>query len=227
MINIFDKKIGQTLHHTYLIEGEAVQTEKYLKEYLVSRGVDINNGNVMVEGYESLTIDKAMLLRNYQSERSNNGADKYFIVKATGINHEAENALLKMLEEPNEGTYMFFILPKVDILQNTLRSRAHVIHTDFVAIDNFAANLLKQNINDRIKSIAEVIAMHKDAETSGPLREHAVQILDQLEKLIHNKEGHIKKDNIFKYEEILKARQNLALPGSAVKMVLEHIALVI
>ncbi len=225
MINIFDKKIGHTLHHAYLIEGEADQTEQNLKDFLISRG--INTSNLMIENYESLNIEKALLLNSYQSERSNNGENKYFIVKATGINHEAENALLKMLEEPTEGTYMFFILPKVDVLHNTLRSRAHVIYTDFVSPDTFARNFLKQNIGDRIKSIAEVVAMHKDAETSGPLRDHAVSILDNLEKLMHDKEGRITKDNIFKYEEILKARHNLALPGSAVKMILEHIALVI
>jgi hypothetical protein len=226
MINIFDKKIGHTLHHAYFIEGEPVQTEQALKDFLSSRGVDIHN-NILIESYESLNIEKALLLKSYQSERSSNGTDKYIIVKANGINHEAENALLKMLEEPTEGTYLFFILPKVDILNGTLRSRAHIIHTDFITSDSFATNFLKQNIGDRIKSIAEVVAIHKDAETSGPLREHAVQILDQLEKLMHDKDGRVSKDSIFKYQEILKARQNLALPGSAVKMILEHIALVI
>ncbi len=228
MANIFESKIGNTLYHAYLIEGEVIQTEIILKEFLVSRGVDIQDSACLqIENYESLNIEKAKLLKSYQSERSSCGNDKYFIITATGINHEAENALLKVFEEPTEGVHFFFILPKVDILPDTLRSRAHTIHTNIYTTDIFVKNFIKQNINERFKSITEVVALYKNSDTSGPLREYAINILDHLEKIIYEKNGKVIQDDVFKYEEILKARKNLSLPGSAVKMILEHIALIV
>lgn len=228
MENIFEFKIGNTLNHVYLVEGEIFQTEKILKEFLVLRGVDIHNSTyVQTENYESLSIEKAKLLKSYQSERSSSGENKYFIITATGINHEAENALLKMFEEPTEGVHFFFILPKVDILSDTLRSRAHIIHTNTYTPDIFVKNFIKQSISDRFKSITEIINLYKNSDTSGPLRDHAVNILDHLEKIIYEKNNKVTQDDVFKYKEILKARKNLSLPGSAVKMILEHIALVI
>jgi DNA polymerase III subunit delta' len=55
------------------------------------------------------------------------GDRKIFIIKAFSITHEAQNSLLKTLEDPVPGTGFILLIPCADRLLPTLRSRFFVI----------------------------------------------------------------------------------------------------
>ncbi len=230
-MNSFDTKIGNTLFQTYFIEYTNPKTREEFLEYLQSKNIQVYaNPNVLNEVYESFTIDNVRTLSEHHNEKSTGVEKKIFIIEALTINHEAHNALLKMLEEPTENTHFFFLLPRVDTLPDTLKSRAHLIyedHTKNIQGQDKGMEFLEQNPKERIDTIAMIVTKHKGAETSAPLRDEARVLLDACEYIIRNQESTINKDVHFQLNELLKAKKYLSTPGASVKMILEHIALVI
>jgi hypothetical protein len=135
-----------------------------------------------------------------------------------------------MFEEPTADTHFFFLIPRVDTLPETLKSRAHLIYEDHtqnvLGIDKAEA-FLSQDPRGRIESIGAIIAKHKSAETSAPLRDEARMLLDACEYVIRKQEKEINENLHFQLGELLKAKKYLSTPGASVKMILEHIACVI
>lgn len=230
-MNTYDTKIGSNLFQTYFIECTNADTRLEFIKYLNSIGIEIEgNPNVLYENHESFTIDHVRVLNEHHSEKSANSGKKIFIIEALTINHEAYNALLKMFEEPTENTHFFFLIPRVDILPDTLKSRAHLVYEDNngkILYEKQANDFLAMSRNNRIDYIAKIVAQHKSADTSAPLRDEARALLDACEYLMHEKVKNIDGEQAWKFEEILKAKKYLSTSGASVKMILEHIALVI
>ena len=230
-MNIFEEQIGNNLHHTYLVEGDPNIMNGMLLNFLESRGVNVHgNPNIFSETYESLTIAQVRLIKQYHSLKASMPGVKIFIISALTINHEAEHALLKLFEEPAENTHLFFILPTVDTLPATLLSRAHVLrehHPEQNIVLTHAKEFLTQSPKDRIAIVAKIVASHKDDDTSASLRDDARMLIDSCEQIIHQKNKIITNDDAWKLQEIIKARKYLSTSGVSVKMILEHLALVL
>ncbi len=225
MQNIFELNIGENFHHAYILAGERINSEKVLLDFLILRDFIKNaNQDPIRFDFESISIEDVRDLKMHHNEKSSDGSKRVFLINALSINHEAQNALLKILEEPGEDTFFFFILPRVNSLHPTLLSRVQVISLEnFLPEDNFFTKPVK----DRLDFVADLIKKHKDDETSGNLRNVAVQILNNYELSIKNKKKLISRDESWKLKEVIKMRQYLSTPGASVKMILEHLALVI
>jgi len=230
-MNVFNEKIGNNLFQVYIIESKLPETRDLFIKYLESIDIKINgNPNVLNERYESFTIDNVRTLSEHHTEKSANEGKKIFIIQALTINHEAHHALLKMFEEPTENTHFFFLLPQVDILPDTLKSRVHIIYEDHmgsVANRDIAHVFIHEDIKERIDFVGKIVIKHKDALTSAPLRDEARGLLDACEFVLRKQEKKIDDDTAWKLNEILKAKKYLSTSGASVKMILEHIALVI
>jgi site-specific DNA-cytosine methylase len=116
-------------HHAYgIISAVSVKLEIISlleKEHkIVARG----NPDVFIQGYETLTIDDARALKDSHATRpfAENGR-KFFILEVDSMTHEAQNALLKMFEEPNEYAHFFLIISSEESLLPTLRSRLFIV----------------------------------------------------------------------------------------------------
>lgn len=72
---------------------------------------------------ESLLIDDVRELQRRQQLHAVSGGRKVFVVHVGSIQHEAQHALLKLIEEPTEKTHFFFILPSIALLLPTVLSR--------------------------------------------------------------------------------------------------------
>ena len=182
------------------------------------------------ESYESFTIDHVRTLSEHHNQKSTNNSKKIFIIEAKAINHEAYNALLKMFEEPTDNTHFFFLIPRIDILPDTLKSRAHLIYEDRTnSINNLeqVKLFINANKNNRIEQISNLVSKYKSSETSSPLRDEARALLDGCEYLLHKDIKKGDKRSMWKFDEILKAKKYLSTSGASVKMILEHIALVL
>ena len=66
-------------------------------------------------------------MKDRQQKKSLDGGKKIFVISTNSITREAQNSLLKIFEEPTEGTHFFLILSSSRILIPTLKSRLHVI----------------------------------------------------------------------------------------------------
>lgn len=230
-MNIFQEKIGNNLFQTYFIECTQPNTKEDFLQYLLSQNIQIYaNPNVLNEVYESFTIDNVRTLNEHHNQKSSNEGKKIFIIEALTINHEAHNALLKMFEEPTVDTHFFFLIPRVDTLPDTLKSRAHIIYEDHktnILGYKDGIEFIGGSPNERMEIITKMIAENKNKDTSAPLRDDARVLLDACEYVIYENVKNIDESTAWKLGEILKAKKYLSTPGASVKMILEHIALVI
>ena len=90
-------------------------------------------------------------------------------------------------------------------------------------------SFIASNKNERIEYITEIIKRNKESVGSGGLRNEAIELVNGIERAFHLKLKTQKenKEVQFILEELSSAREFLGTPGASVKMILEHIALVI
>lgn len=217
------------LSHLYIIEGDKDSVLPILEEGLLARGVEMR-GNPMVinASYESFLVEDAKNIRARESERAVNDGHAFFILSALSFAHEAQQSLLKVLEEPRGETHFFLIVPKAEHLLETVRSRGQVIS---VESDNpllkEAKKLISLSPKERLDEVKKILTEHEDDESSGKLREYARQLVGALEKIIRKNPADYSKHGIFILEELLMTEKYLATRGANVKLLLEHLMLVI
>ena len=159
---------------------------------------------------------------------------KICIIATKFINREAEQALLKIIEEPTDWTHFFIVVPDSSLLLPTILSRVHVVKTKFSKEDNTnlkeaAKFFLAYSLKDRVEHVSLIIKDNKEVENSGALRHYATSLVNEIEAQIYLKFKKNKKDQNFQFilGELAKARNYLSLPGASVKMILEHLALIL
>jgi uncharacterized protein (DUF1778 family) len=123
------------------------------KEYIL----DLSNSTE-----ESIGIDVIRTIQSFVSLRSltKNTRRVVLITHADTLTTEAQNALLKILEEPPEGVSFILTVHSVDALLPTVLSRAEVINLHVGSIEKFVTYLESKGHNaEKIKSVL--------AQTSG------------------------------------------------------------
>ncbi|MES2436805.1 MAG: hypothetical protein V4519_02240 [Patescibacteria group bacterium] len=205
------------LSHAYIVEGNAEEIRPSLFEFLENtlKFPIAGNPDFWHEIHESLTIDAARALRETQSKKAIGGDRKIFIIEARGMSIEAQNALLKAFEEPTPGTHFFLILPSIEVVLPTLRSRVQIIsgQNSYENAKQLAQEYKKLSVGDRMKKAA-AIAEEKDKAL-------AMQIVDGLMYVMRDSQ------KPFVMQELLQCRSYLNDRSPSIKMILEHIALII
>jgi DNA polymerase III, delta subunit len=111
-------------HHAYLIAGDSergmVRALAFIEEEL---GLGKNHPDRTVLSYDLFSVDDARTLSSVALRHPVAGDVKAIIISAQRFFHEAQNALLKLFEEPPTGTYLFLVLPSEGLVIPTLRSR--------------------------------------------------------------------------------------------------------
>ncbi|MEX2369221.1 MAG: hypothetical protein WD552_02425, partial [Candidatus Paceibacterota bacterium] len=120
------------LHHCYLVSARDVSacTETVQEKLRATVGAD---PALSIESItmDILTIEIARELRERGQQKAS-GEIRCLIYGFNTITVEAQNALLKIIENPAAGTHFFFVTPDVSNLLETVRSRSWII-TDICA----------------------------------------------------------------------------------------------
>jgi DNA polymerase III delta prime subunit len=207
-------------HHSYGISARNISLE-YLTELFESK----QTSYIYAQKYHQLTIENVRELRNLQLERSSE--PKIFIVQCSVIYQEAQNALLKVLEEPGLNTVVILIYPSIHSLLPTLQSRIEEISisplgqtttTEILEVDKF----LQASLSERYTTIKNFLGSDSDELELGTYHHEARNFLDALEVAIKARENN--SQNLAILEVILKAKQYLSQQGSSVKMILDLVA---
>lgn len=112
--------------NTHLVKGGAESVAEVMS-LLKKNGIETSgNADVYVREYQRFGVEEARELRERASLRGV-GDRRVFIIVTSGITNEAQNALLKTLEEPPADAMFFFIVPSPHTLLPTLRSRAQML----------------------------------------------------------------------------------------------------
>ncbi|OGG60642.1 hypothetical protein A2765_03635 [Candidatus Kaiserbacteria bacterium RIFCSPHIGHO2_01_FULL_56_24] len=207
----------------YLIAGDATTVETLLtrleKEEVIGKG----NPDLYARGYRSFGIDDARDLRERAQRRAFGAGGRVFVIFAPGMTHDAQNALLKVLEEPPADALFFFIVPSPETMLSTLRSRMQRLeleggaHSELVDTDAFLAAPAQKRL-DMLKPL------YDHDEDEGRDMGSVLAFLQSLERrFAQEKPSPAWKEGL---EAIYRARKFAGDKGSLLKALLEQMALV-
>lgn len=224
------------LHHAYLIEGERDEIIPEILEFMKILGVSTsNNPDFQRISVDSFKIKDTRGLKALTTQKGFSYGKKIFLISANSFLLEAQNALLKMFEEPMENTHFFLIVPDSSSLLQTFVSRFYLIRSgnyenDLREAKKFIAMTLPQRIDFVKELLADSAAETDDGENEeeavpvgDSARMKALKFLNSLEFALH---GKMPKNTEF-FTQIFKVREFLRMPGSSPKTLLESVALTI
>lgn len=179
-------------------------------EHVRVRSADIEHFIV-----ESFSIADARLLSNRAYIKPVAGATRDFLVHFSSITSEAQNALLKLFEDPPIEAVFHVVLSREDMLLPTLRSRLLLVDTIYALIDRSTMrDFLTMSYGERIDEIAKRTKA-KDAawieEVVSGAEEYALHIKG------------VAKARVLK--SVVLVRQYLGARSAGKKMLIEELAL--
>ncbi len=124
----------RNLHHANLLVGSVESAESYLHSLCDSLDIKLaNNLDFCAFRMETFGIDEARELRLLAARKAVTTAGagqvgrKIFLISSARLTLEAQNALLKIFEDPFPGTYFFLVTREEALIIPTLRSRLETI----------------------------------------------------------------------------------------------------
>ena len=211
-----------------------------------------NNPDIVVLRYGLLSVEDARQVSELAAGKAFVSEYKVVIIAASRAYHEAQNALLKVFEEPPAGTYLFLIMPSLGGLLPTLRSRVQIFDmqtsdmrcptfdvghrmSDMSDVPEIAEQFLKATKEKRSAMIKRLTS-GKDEGERRENRDEAIALVNGIEATVYSDGSqtafnHDGSQAAFKYAELLSdiavLRGHLYDRSAPVKMILEHLSLVI
>lgn len=149
--------------HAFVVEGDReealVRVRGHAHSVLGITGD--HHPDLVVLEYGLFSVDDARAVAQFASSSPVHGDTKLVAIVATRIFHEAQNALLKLFEEPPAGVTMVLVVPSLGQLLPTLRSRVQVLTSGttatstaraFLALDSAAREKHIAKLLDKTKS---------------------------------------------------------------------------
>ena len=228
-------------HHAFVIEAEAEAgigvAQAWAKENLGMKAKA--NPDFVTLRFGLFSVEDARRVTELASSAPFVGEHKVVIITASRAYHEAQNALLKIFEEPPVGVYLFFVLPSLGGLLPTLRSRVQVLNpyldvrrpTSDVGrltshtLGGIAEEFIKASKEKRSAMIKKLTS-GKDEEEKREFREEAIAIVNGIETVAYmSGRGTSRHRELL--EDIQVLRGYLHDRSAPVKMILEHLSLVL
>ncbi|MCX6703805.1 MAG: hypothetical protein NTV02_03930 [Candidatus Zambryskibacteria bacterium] len=210
---------SKDLHHAYVCVGDVESIfpnfENFLTDHL-SFGI-VGNPDYRVFVEPTLSIDTARALGVLQAQKNFSGERQIFVLKVGSIGEEAQNALLKIFEEPTPQTHFFVFIPQ-DTLLPTLRSRVRMLHQ--AQQEGIKTSFLKLSLPERLAYIKKIT---EDISDEKKTKQSAIELINQIETELYSDGGVA----VHSFELALceKARTALFPRGAMTKMLLEQVAL--
>ena len=212
------KKHG-VLHHACLIEGNKETVVENLITFFENELSFKTKGNPDFHymEFDAFGVDDGRLLQGRAGQKALSER-KIFVATFNAMTHEAQNALLKLFEEPTVGTHFFLVTPNIDKLLLTLRSRMFLLKGEATLskdISSEAKVFLSSSAKDRLKIVKNIVDEKDKALAST--------FLNALEEQVYfNKNKEMYLNSLTTIED---AKRFIQDRGSSVKLLLEHVAL--
>ncbi len=118
-------RYNRLMAHAYFVEGaaeEAIAAALRFGEKQLSLKVS-GNPDVVTLRYSLFPVEEARRIGELASRAAFGKSGALIVIAAERLFHEAQNALLKVFEEPGENTTLVLVVPSEGMLLPTLRSR--------------------------------------------------------------------------------------------------------
>jgi DNA polymerase III delta prime subunit len=223
-------------HHANLLIGNTQMRDRLIsilgKEYKITAQ---GNPDFFIRNYETFTIDDAREIKILHSTRPVGGSGKkgdvdrkIFVLAMNGATVEAQNAMLKLLEEPAEYAHFFLIIPSAHLLLPTVKSRLLISSTlPKESVQKTSPNLLEDVRGflkatqtkrlDIVKKLVDEISKEKKT------KQDAIDFVNAIQEIVYTEKG--VKNGKSALEAIEIARNYLNDRAPSVKMLLEYVAL--
>mgnify|MGYP001142530002 CR=1 FL=1 len=224
LIDSYNK--NKDLHHAYLIEGVEASVLGELHVFIEQtlRIPVVGNPDVWHGNFEKFGIYESKKIREMQANKAMSGKYRIFVVSATFMTQEAQNALLKVFEEPTPGTHFFIITPRADALLPTLRSRLFVVSRDMRVVESgnteeefLAEKFLQASITERLSLVKPII---EEKDKSAFM--HLINMLE--EHIAHMSTGE-KRAFVSVLDDLVFMRGHLYGNAPSIKMMAEHLSI--
>ena len=154
-------------HHAYVVAGQRESLIPLFLDLFENKFEIAINGNpdFSVIHFESFGIDESRKIKEMQSFKSFGDSKRIFIISTNSITVHAQNAMLKMFEEPTPNTHFFVIVPSTSFLIDTLLSRVVVLENSILEKWDKILNprdFLKMTYPERLKMIEKFLKAFKD-----------------------------------------------------------------
>jgi len=217
-------------HHAYYTIGSPVGVVPILVSHIEKVWSVTSQGNpdFRIERYGAMGVGEARALKEMAERTAVTNGKKVFVVSVDSMTREAQNALLKIVEEPSSGTHFFFVLGSEEILITTLRSRLERLLFDEVFLGNEsedesglrARTFVHSSVPIRLKAVSSFIKEVGDEDAGkGKLYD----FLDALERELADDVG----INAEALQEVLHVKRYSRDRAPSFKLLLEHLSLVV
>lgn len=209
--------------HAYIIEGDADACVAAVCDFCERRlGAAVaGNPDFVLGRYDTLLVDDAVALRDRQSVVTAEGGRQIIVAAFRNATRDAQNALLKVLEEPSARTHFFLVVPYASLLLPTVRSRAALIRRGGDAATALAKPWLAATAGKRL-SLAEKLA--KEIRDEKKTRADGLSLLDALERSLAPEVSE-NPAAARAARVVLAAKRRWNHHGSSPKLLLEQVAL--
>ncbi len=174
--------------------------------------------------YDSFKIDDARAIKSLATEKTEK--ESIFIISFVHINTEAQNTLLKIIEEPRPQTTFFFVFPNAKKILPTILSRIELIRVNRVLNTQERKIDIKDFINITLQEQFDLIkelTNKKKADTDKFLKSDLQVFLDDLEIFYIKQKPNMERNEVL--DIILKSRKYMNANAASIKMILDTIAI--
>jgi DNA polymerase III delta prime subunit len=192
-----------------------------------------NNPDFWYGAFDVMDIEDSRSIKNLHQNRPVKGDKKIFVVSANFITEKAQNAMLKLFEEPRGDTHFFLVLPSLSNIIPTFSSRLFIIDTNLPAQAGESGSsivnteeFIKMPIGKRMEVIKKVCESITDEEES---KIEIIKFINSLEIELKKNVNFLKaaKEELGIFEEIENVRQYAGEQSPSLKMLLEHLSLIL
>ncbi len=179
------------------------------------------DADVFIFSFPDLGVDHITEIITANLRKPVLGGKKFIIVDFTSISNQAQNSLLKTLEEPQKNTHIFLLTQTSAVFLPTVLSRVHVVtfdegeqSTEEVSIAKRASSFLGSNQSERLEMVKQILKERDDEEINDG---YIQNFTAELERQSHSK--------VQDMSPFLILDEYMRDSSSSTKLLLEYIAL--
>lgn len=188
------------INHAYVSSGQPEDIWQLLQNLGYSKAGNPDAWEIVSETFG---VDEARELYGWSVKKPFGEGRKVAVIAAQSITTEAQNALLKLFEEPAPRTHFFLLVNSPQALLPTLLSRVHLLPPEGSETKSKGEEFLHADISKRFK-IANPIIKAKD-------KSRAKSLVHELVRLTRD-------------ERVSQAEKYLAGRSPSIKIILEYLA---
>ncbi len=210
-------------HHAILVEGEPIASLELIKSGLTEVGLLVDgNPDIFFLTYQKFGIEDARSVIEMSLGAPVQNEKKIIVFSFDSITNDAQNAFLKIFEDPSPQLKFVLNTYTADGLLPTLRSRLSIFKNEKEVEVTNVEGFMKMSVGEKLKEIEKMVKDYKDGGNKQTIKQFLLGIHYFLEQKIQKER---KGQNLDALKATAKALDYLEDKSSSVKILLESVVL--